>query len=198
MKMITPVVAAVLAIAPAAAFAQSGDESPLSGPHIGVSGVYDSLESNQPTSTREATRRGFGGRAHAGYDAVVGNMFLVGVEAGIGTGGRTVTQPSLAGGRFSVNPGLTYDVTARAGIAPGGGFAIYGRGGYRWLRTEQTISGQATGNSQRNVTERGFTYGGGVEYALSEGISLRAEYDQTRFSRDLRQSKIMVGASIRF
>jgi outer membrane immunogenic protein len=189
MKKMIPALALSIALFPGAAFAQDGDRSPLAGPHIGVDGVYDSLEANQPNGTREATRRGFGARAHVGYDAVLGDVVLVGVEAGIGTGGRTVTQPSLAGGRYSVNPGLTYDVTARLGVAPGG---------YRWLRTEQSIAGQTTGNFRRDVTERGFTYGGGVEYALTDSISLRAEYDRTRFSRDLRQSKVAVGATIRF
>ncbi|NJS13312.1 MAG: porin family protein [Sphingopyxis sp.] len=198
MRMFTRALALAVAIAPGAAFAQSGEGSPLSGPHIGIDGVYDSLEANLPTSTAENTRRGFGGRVHAGYDIVLGDVALFGVEAGVGTGGRTVVQPSLAGGSFSVNPGLTYDVTARAGLALGGRVALYGRGGYRWLRTEQSISGQAANNSQRTATERGFTYGGGIEFALTDNIALRGEYNQTRFSSDLRQSKVSVGATIRF
>jgi outer membrane immunogenic protein len=186
------------AAVPSTAYAQDGEGSRLSGPHIGIDAVSDSLEANQPTSTRDASRRGFGGRINLGYDAVLGNMVLLGAEAGIGTGGRSVTQASLAGGRYTVNPGLTYDVTARAGIAPGGGFALYGRAGYRWLKTTQSVSGQAANNFSVKETERGFTYGGGAEIAVSQGFSLRAEYNRTKFNQNLRQSKISVGASIRF
>jgi outer membrane immunogenic protein len=183
---------------PAAAQAQDSDRNPLSGGRIGIDVVRDSLSAEQPTSVTRARRNGLGGRINAGYDAVLGDVVLLGAEIGIGTGGRTVDQASLAGGRYRVDPGLTYDVTARAGIAPGGGFALYGRAGYRWLRTTQSITGQTAGNFSRKVTEKGFTFGGGVEYALSESLSLRAEYNRTKFSNDLRQNKISVGASIRF
>ena len=185
-------------LTPVAAQAQETERSPLAGPHIGVEVVRDSLEANQPTSTRDVDRRGFGGRVNVGYDAVVGNIALIGAEIGIGKGGRTVDQASLAGGRYRVDPGFTYDATARLGIAPGGGFALYGRAGYRWLRTQQSVTGQALGNFSRKVTEKGFTYGAGAEYAVSSTVSLRAEFNHTNFSRDLRQNKISLGAAIRF
>ncbi len=198
MKIIFVGMVAAALLAPVAAHAQEAERSSIAGPHIGVEVVRDSLEANQPTSTRDADRKGFGGRINVGYDAVVGNIVLVGAEIGIGTGGRTVDQASLAGGRYRVNPSLTYDATARLGIAPGGGFALYGRAGYRWLRTDQSVTGQALGNFSRKVTEKGFTYGGGLEYAVSPNLSLRAEYNRTKYSRDLRQNKISIGAAIRF
>lgn len=190
--------AAALLIVPGAAFAQEGDRNALAGPHIGIDAVRDSLESNQPASTRDARRNGFGGRIHAGYDAVLGNVVLLGAEIGVGTGGRTVDQASLAGGRYRVDPGLAYDATARLGISPAADFALYGRAGYRWLRTEQSITGQTTGNFNRKVSEKGFTYGGGAEVALSDSLSIRAEYNRTKLSPELRQSKISLGASFRF
>ncbi|MFM9851405.1 MAG: outer membrane protein [Sphingomonadaceae bacterium] len=198
MKRIFAGMMAVTLLAPVAVQAQETERNPLAGPHIGVDVVRDALEANQPTSTRNASRRGFGGRINAGYDAVIGDIALIGAEIGIGTGGRTVDQASLAGGRYRVNPGITYDATARLGIAPGGGFALYGRAGYRWLRTEQSVTGQTLGNFSRKVTEKGFTYGGGAEYAVSPNFSLRAEFNRTKFSRDLRQNKISLGAAIRF
>lgn len=190
--------AALLATVPGVAHAQDGGKSPLAGPHIGIEVSRNSLEANQRTSTKDASRGGIGIRGNLGYDVVLGNSFLLGAEAVIGTGGRTVSQPSLAGGRYRVDPGITYDVTARAGLVVGDGFALYGRAGYRWLRTEQTITGQAANNSRRKVTEGGVTYGAGLEYALSDNFSLRAEYNRTRYSKDLRQSQIALGASLRF
>jgi outer membrane immunogenic protein len=58
--------------------------------------------------------------------------------------------------------------------------------------------GQTLGNFSRKVTEKGFTYGGGAEYAVSSAVSLRAEFNRTNFSRDLRQNKISLGAAFRF
>jgi outer membrane immunogenic protein len=198
MKRIFAGLITALLVAPIAAQAQDADRSPLAGAHVGIDVVRDSLEANQPTSSRDANRKGFGGRVNVGYDAVIGNIALIGAEIGIGTGGRTVDQASLAGGRYKVDPNLTYDATARLGIAPGGGFALYGRAGYRWLKTEQSVTGQTLGNFSRKVTEKGFTYGGGAEYAVSPNFSLRAEFNHTKFSRDLRQNKISLGAAFRF
>jgi opacity protein-like surface antigen len=185
-------------VVPVATQAQDGENSPFAGAHIGIEVMRDSLEANQPASTRDADRNGFGVRVNAGYDAVVGNFALIGAEIGIGTGGKTVDQASLAGGRFKVDPGLTYDATARLGIVPVSGFALYGRAGYRWLKTEQAVTGQTLGNFTQKVTEKGFTYGVGAEYAVSPIISVRAEFNRTKYSPDLRQNKISLGAAFRF
>ncbi len=199
MKKLLAAISPLLLLAPVAAHAEDGDKAALEGFHLGIDGFRDSLEANQPTSTRDVSRKGYGGRVNAGYDVVLGNIILVGAEIGAGIGGKTVDQPSLlAGGRYKVDPGLSYDATARLGIAPGGKFAIYGRAGYRWLRTQQSVTGQATGNFNRKETERGFTYGGGVEFAATESLSLRAEFNRTKFSDNLRQNKISLGAAIRF
>lgn len=199
MKNVPLIMIAALLITPAVAQAQDGDENRLQGAHIGIEVVRDSNEASQPASTREASRKGYGGRAHIGYDAVLGNIILAGVEIGAGIGGKTINQASLISlGRYKVDPGLSYDATARLGISPVNGLALYGRAGYRWLKTEQSVTGQTTGNFARKETEKGFTYGGGIEFAATETISFRAEYNRTKFSNDLRQSKISLGASIRF
>lgn len=198
MTLIPALMATAVLLLPAAASAQDDDDSALAGVHIGIDAIRDSLEASQPNSPREASRNGFGGRAHVGYDAVIGDIVLIGAEIGAGIGGRTVDQASLAGGRYRVDPGFNFDATARIGIVPSGEIALYGRAGYRWLRTEQEISGQAAGNGTRRETERGFTYGGGAEFAVSENFAIRAEYNRTKFSEDLRQSGISLGASIRF
>lgn len=199
MKNIPLAMIAASMLAPVAAYAQDGDENRLQGIHIGIEAVRDSNEASQPASPREASRKGYGGRAHVGYDAVLGNVILAGVEIGAGIGGRTIDQASLVTpGRYKVNPGLSYDATARLGISPVNGMALYGRAGYRWLKTEQSVTGQTVGNFSRKETEKGLTYGGGIEYAATDNVSLRAEFNRTKYSDDLRQNKISVGASIRF
>ncbi|OAN98189.1 hypothetical protein A8B75_19890 [Sphingomonadales bacterium EhC05] len=191
--------ATLLFVSPIQAFAASGDENMLQGPHVGIDVVRDANEARQPTSTSNASRSGFGGRVHVGYDAVIGDVILVGAEIGFGLGGKTIDQASFVQpGRYKVNPGLTYDATARLGFSPVNGLAVYGRGGYRWLRTEESVAGQTSDNISRKQTEKGFTYGGGVELALSEKFSLRAEFNRTKFNKNLRQNKVSLGASIRF
>jgi outer membrane immunogenic protein len=194
-------IAAFLAL-PTAAQAQDADRSPFAGPHVTIEAVRDSNEAEQPGSLKSAKGKDSSGiavRGAAGYNVAVGGVGVIGVEAGIGTGGKTIKQRSLAAvGQYNVNPGLTYDVTARAGFTPTPNILIYGRGGYRWLRTEQSITGQVTGNRSFKRTEKGLTYGGGLEFAVSENLSLRGEFNRTKYSKDLRQNKISLGASIRF
>ena len=194
-------IAAFLAL-PVAAQAEEAGDSPFAGPHLTIEGARDSNEAEQPGSPKSAKgkdRSGIAVRGAAGYDVALGGVGIVGVEAGIGTGGKTINQRSLAAvGQSRVNPGLTYDITGRVGFAPTSNVLIYGRGGYRWLRTEQSIVGQVTGNRSFKRTEKGFTYGGGLEFAVSENLSLRGEFNRTKYSKDLRQNKISLGASIRF
>lgn len=199
MKAVYSIAALALLAVPAIAHARDGDRNPLSGPKVGIEVTRDSNQVRQAGGTRDATRTGFGVRGFAGYDAVIADTALIGAEIGIGTGGRTIDQVSLApGGRYRVDPSLTYDATARAGFIPTDGLAIYGRAGYRWLKTTRSITGQTSGNGDTEATEKGFTYGGGLEYAASPTIGLRAEFNRTNYDRNFTQNKISVGATLRF
>lgn len=199
MKKIALIALAAAATFPAAAMAQSA-ERPFTGAHVGVEASLDRLSvRNNPGqigSTMRAKRDGVGYRIHAGYDVDLGGP-VIGVEAGIGGGGRTVIQTGTTG-RYSVDPGTRYDMSARAGIALGGAALIYGRGGYEWLKTDRTVAPNGSAGVTTGRTERGFLYGGGVEVAVTRNFSLRAEYDRANLSRDLRQSRISLGASVRF
>lgn len=184
---------------PAVGQAQDADRNPLSGPKVGIEATRDSNQARQAGGTLDSNRNGFGARVFAGYDAAIGNVAIIGAEIGIGKGGRTTDQASLvAGGRYRVNPGFTYDATARIGFVPTTGLLVYGRGGYRWLETKRTIVGQFIGNGDTKVTEKGFTYGSGLEYAVTPQVALRAEFNRTNFDRNFKQNKVSVGASFRF
>jgi outer membrane immunogenic protein len=199
MKTIFTAVAALAILAPAIAQAEEGDRNPLAGPKLGIELTRDANQIRQAGGTLDANRNGIGVRGFAGYDMAIGNMAVVGGEIGIGKGGGTSDQASLlAGGRYRVDPGLTYDATGRIGVIPATGFMIYGRGGYRWLQTKRIIADQATGNGTTKVTEKGFTYGGGLEYAVTPNVGLRAEFNRTNYDRNFKQNKISVGATVRF
>ena len=202
MKKIATIIAGTLVLAPSAAFAQDTENSPFNGGFVGIEASRESHDLRQPgtpSTTNRVDRKGINGRVFAGYDLNLGGVAVLGVEAGISKGGRTVRQNSLVTpGRYAVDPGFGYDVTGRIGFTPTPSLLIYGRGGYRWLRTERIISGQLTGNGTSRLTEKGLTYGGGLEFALGQKFSIRAEYDRTNFSKDFKSSKIAVGAALRF
>ncbi|WP_109355851.1 outer membrane protein [Sphingorhabdus sp. EL138] len=249
MKSFTILTAACIFAVPSVAAAQSSETSAFNGPFVGLEGSLDSNQARKPTPpvkkppTTAAKKtgkkkdraklpddQGFGGRLFAGYDVLLGDSFLIGVEAGIGTSAgaftldangkkkktpkkqKTKTSGSkkkktkkkdiaLAAGEYRLDPGLTADATARIGFLPSPNFLIYGRGGYRWLKTKQirgvTKAGK-TVTTTGKVTEKGFTYGGGLEFAVSENFRIRGEFNRTNFSKDFKQNKFSVGATVSF
>lgn len=142
---------------------------------------------------------GVGYRVHAGYDALLGGNFLIGAEAGVGGGGKTL-QRSSAAGEYRLKPGLSYDASARAGVLVTDTVLLYGRAGYQWLRTRENVRFTAAGVPARKDkdTARGLMYGFGAEFAVSPQAALRAEFDQTRFGHGLKAAQVQLGGVVRF
>lgn len=142
---------------------------------------------------------GSGYRAHLGYDISLSDRLILGAEAGVGGGGKAVTVKSAAGD-YSVKPGLAYDVSARLGVMPAAHVLLYGRAGYQWVKTTETVKYAAPGMAAVNKEERegGAMYGFGVEYAATENLILRAEFDQTRFGQGLKAAQVQLGGAFRF
>lgn len=206
-KVISVLLATTLAL-PLAAQAQDRrmqpqqEASPFNGAHVTVEIGRNDTRARQPgasTSIDGARKAGLGKiRGAIGYDAALGTGLLIGAEAGVGTGGSAFNQASTAGGKYRFNPGFSYDLTARAGVMPVTNLLIYGRGGYRWLRHKEEISGQTVGNRIIKGTDGGWTYGGGVELAVNRSFSVRGEYTRTNFDKNLHQNRLSIGGSLRF
>jgi outer membrane autotransporter protein len=176
------------------------EEQTFTGARIGVdiSRIRSSLRGDAGGVGADSTiaKNGVGYRGYIGYDVQLGNAFVVGAEAGIGGGGKTVPQLGSAG-KFTVKPGLTYDISARAGFIPVKGLLLYARTGYRWLRTKEatTLGGAALTTKQ---TERAWTYGLGAELQVSPAMSLRAEYNRTPYSANYKTNAFSIGGAFRF
>ncbi|OYY70058.1 outer membrane beta-barrel protein [Sphingomonas sp. 28-63-12] len=192
---------ALLMVVPTLAHAQD-DANTFTGAHIGVdiSRTRNSLR-NDPgvigTTDRNA-RNGVGYRAHAGYDVQLGNV-VIGAEAGIGGGGKSVRQTGTRG-QYVLDPGLTYDVSARAGLVAVDGLLLYGRGGYRWLQSDRRTAPAAANGATATTrqTERAFSYGAGAEVLVSRSLSLRAEYNRTPYDKGYKANAFSIGGSLRF
>lgn len=113
------------------------------------------------------------------------DQFVVGAVADIAlsshSADRGITVGGLAG--LDLSSQLTYvgTIRARAGFAFDNLLA-YGHGGVAFGRTEQAISAGGVVLLEGEADRVGFTVGAGIEYAVTENISLQAEYAYTSFA----------------
>ncbi len=193
-----------LALCSTATVAHAEDDKPkIGGVRVGIEASLTrgsaSRDAQSVGATARKSRSGAGYRGFVGYDVPLGGVAIVGIEAGVGGGGRTVTQTGT-GGRFAVDPRITYDVTGRAGISPAEGFLLYARGGYRWLQSDRfrTLATVGAVPVRTRRTDGGLTYGLGAEVSLTQNVSLRLDANRTRYNKDFRQDRIAAGVALRF
>lgn len=198
MKFYIAASAFILFVVPHIARAQ--DAPTFTGAKIGVEASRERASVRRDPgaigATSTAAKNAIGYRGFVGYDMQLGPVVL-GAEAGMGGGGKAVRQTATRG-QYLVDPGLTYDLTARAGVVVAPGTLLYGRAGYRWLQTDRTTTPTAGPRLVREQTDGGITYGGGAEVMIDRHFSLRAEYDRTVYDRTLRANKIAVGGVFKF
>jgi len=136
------------------------------------------------------------GGAHLGYNIQPNPWFVAGIEASVdGTSLRkTVVVPlaDIAGGTFgsmtaSSNAGVQGSVRGRLGIAFDRAL-LYGTDGVAitsfntsYFDTTGFFTGVPGTNATISNTRAGFTFGGGIEYAVTDYWSVRAEYRYSNF-----------------
>lgn len=181
--------------------AASASDTNWSGVHIGVHAGYGWQEGS--TTVLQAgsfplgyvfkgeSDGGIGGIS-AGYDHRIGN-FLIGLAGDISWTDLSsiTTDISPTSGRRTVSEGHTdwlATLTARAGIVVGHNWLVYGRGGYahRSVGSDFNQTFSPTGallfnNEGRGSPTDGWTVGGGLEWALSRQLAVRAEFDHYKF-----------------
>ena len=193
----------VAVLAPTSALAAEGDA--FDGFHIGVEAGWEdrAINGSVPTDTTAITLQDkaedFSWAVNAGYDHRFDDI-VIGVEAGFAPDVARLSAPIANAGTLEIDPKWRLDLSARAGVVVAPRLLAYGRVGYTMERSR--ISGLVDGQSNPLASEKttiyGISFGGGLEYELSGGIALRAEYRRTELDGALSADRIMGGVSVRF
>ena len=141
-------------------------------------------------------QQGVIGGAHLGYNIQPNSWFVAGIEASVdGTSLRkTVNAPmadfagdTFGSTTFSSNAGVQGSVRGRLGIA-WDRVLLFGEGGVAvtsfntsYFDTTGFFTGVPGTNATISNTRAGFTFGGGIEYAVTDNWSVQAEYRHSNF-----------------
>jgi outer membrane immunogenic protein len=126
--------------------------------------------------------RGVVGGAHIGYNYQI-NQFVVGIEGDVNGSsyrGSSAFASPFGSGTFTTKNDIDGSVRGRVGWAWDRAL-IYATGGAAFAPIEHTISSFGGGLDNQTSTRVGWTVGGGVEYAITNNWSLRAEYRYTDY-----------------
>lgn len=166
---------AVLGTAAAPAYADTFD-----GPYVGVaagwerSEIADRIEARAITG--EASRDALVLGGYAGYNLKATDRIVIGAEAGFTAAVDDTARATSAGRPLSIDPRYSFDLSARAGYLVTDKALVYVRGGYANSRVRTTFAPATGAPVVTSDNLDGWQVGGGLEYAISDRISARAEY----------------------
>lgn len=170
-------IAAIAALGAAAAPAQADT---FEGPYVGVTAGWERSEIADRIDARpitgEASRDALVLGGYAGYNLKATDRIVIGAEAGFSAAVDDQARVTSGGRPLTIDPRYSFDLSARAGYLVTDKALVYVRGGYANSRVRTTFA-PATGSpivTSDNLD--GWQIGGGVEYAISDKISARAEY----------------------
>ncbi len=156
-----------------------------SGFYVGVHGGYgwNEYSGDDPvagTSTGEA--KGWLGGFQVGYNYQLG-AFVLGAEGDFSFADVKWDEDGWAGAGSTASLKSDYyaTVAARVGYAFDR-FMVYGKGGIAFTRDKIDISDGTGGTATGSFDRTGWMLGGGLEYAVWENWSVKAEYDYLHFT----------------
>jgi outer membrane immunogenic protein len=155
------------------------------------------------------------GGAHVGYNYQV-NQWVLGIEGSVD--GTSISKTFIPGGAFGVS--YTTSAPIQGSIRGRLGLAwdrvhLYATGGAAFAGVDATYA-SALGTVSQSSTRVGWTVGGGIEYAVTNNWSVRAEYRYSDFgsyshspagvfiggpatvNRHFTQNQVQVGFSYKF
>ena len=189
-------------VAAGTAHAQDNSDKPFNGFKVGASAGISRTSIDKPVAGEKAeldvSKKSFDWRGYAGYDIQTDSNIVLGVEVGLGGGGKTFTQ-KVGATNVSVDPGRTFDATARAGYALNN-ILVFGKAG--WARQHFDLTATPTAIGAKPVTtkikESGFLFGGGAEVALTPQFAIRGEWDRVKFNDEVKRDRFLFGGVMRF
>ena len=201
--MKSPLISIALVAALGAAVTPAQAET-YDGPYVGVTAgwergeIADRIETQSITA--EASRDALVLGGYAGYNFKVTDRIVIGAEAGFSATVHDQIRAASAGKSLTIDPRYSFDLSARAGYLVTDQALVYVRGGYANNRVRTTLDG-LTGPVTASDNLDGWQLGGGVEYAITDRISARAEYRYSDFGTNGGQydrHQTLVGVSYNF
>lgn len=198
MKKIALAAGMAAAFMSTSALAQSIQSGPYAGAQLGwtqnkIREVDTGLGVLGPQGKKDSVIGG----AFVGYDEIVGERLLFGAELGISVSSDDEASRTSRGTTLTVDPRYSFDASARAGYLLNDSTLLYARGGYANVRTRATLAG-ANGTTRGSDNLDGWLVGGGIEKALTDTISARAEYRFSDFSGNYDRHQALLGIALRF
>ena len=175
-SLVLSVIAAVaLSITPAKA------DFPFQGLYVGVHGGYQWQDASGTFDNTNLSPLDLNGPlvgGQLGYN-VQYNWFLMGVELDASTGVSNEGSATNVGaaGTSTLKSDTSYLTSARArlGVATNN-VLFFGTIGYAAAKFTVADTGPAGFQGETRLKENGLVYGGGIEWKLATGLSLRGEY----------------------
>lgn len=161
MRKIAFVAAAAAAVISAPAFAK--------GPYIGLGVTHENVSTSADLEGLGLS--GIGGTVLAGYSVPVSENVFVGVEANFDL------STAKLGDTDGIEADHSFGVSGRLGTNLNEKTSLFGRVGYQ--RGRLSFIGD---NVKESESFDGVRFGAGVQTAVSEKVSLRAEYSRTHYS----------------
>lgn len=171
------------AAASAIALAAPAHADEFSGPHAGVAMTLDNVQSSG--KYEGAGFSGVGVSGFAGYDVALTPSVFAGVEANID--GYTADDDLGDQARWG------WGISGRLGAKVNDTTGLYARVGY--ARAEGRYD---NGEVRLSHWFDGVRYGAGVETKLTDAVSLRAEFSQFNYEKNLINNQGTLGVSYHF
>ncbi|MDH6229586.1 outer membrane immunogenic protein [Mesorhizobium soli] len=143
-----------------------------------------------PAPSFNPSSNGFVGGVQVGYNYQI-DQWVVGAEAdfqGASIKGETDLGSLVGGPKLGTKLDWYGTVRARAGVLATDRLLVYATGGLAYGHTKTFIEDAVFGISE-SKTKAGWTVGAGVEYAVTDHVSLKTEYAYT----DLGKAQVLEG-----